>query len=124
MEDDLVASFCGITGATESQALQTLEATGYNLQEAIELFFAAGGDLGSGPPAAAPPAAANFMEEPEDDEALARRLQKYVIYKISLLHLNSLSSLFLINQSINSPPPPFSSGRLFLTIPVYYYFLQ
>lgn len=83
MEDDDLANFVGITGATESQALQMLEATGFNLQEAIELFFAAGGDVGAAVPpagAAAAPLSAEFMDEPEDDEALARRLQKYVCY--------------------------------------------
>jgi UBA-like domain len=78
--DDLVANFVGITGSTESQALQMLEATAFSLEEAIELFFAAGGDVGSGAPAAAAaaPLPTDFGKEHEDDEALARRLQKYV----------------------------------------------
>ena len=78
-QDDLVANFVGITGAGESQALQMLEATGFNLQEAVELFFAAGGDFGANPPAggAAAGLPAELNGEPEDDEALARRLQKY-----------------------------------------------
>jgi len=95
MEDDDLANFVGITGATESQALQMLEATGFNLQEAVELFFAAGGDVGAAAPATAPAAAAaaaplpaDFMEEPVDDEALARRLQKYVYCTKSIARLH------------------------------------
>ena len=79
--DDLVASFVSITDASESQALQMLEATGFNLEEAIELFFAAGGDVGGaagGAPAAvpAPTSAGPSAGFQEDDAALARRLQE------------------------------------------------
>lgn len=84
MDDDLVASFIGITAASESQAIQMLEATGFNLEEAIELFFAAGGDMGGGagggPSASAPQQAAGDpfagLGQHDDDEALARRLQQ------------------------------------------------
>lgn len=79
--DDTVANFLVITGATEAQALQMLEATGYQLQDAVELFFAAGPDqVGNATTTAA--AGTNRGADPipiEDDEALARRLA-YVIY--------------------------------------------
>ena len=74
--DENVANFVAITGASVAQALQMLEVTGFNLEQAIELHFAAGvdadaGGAGGAPPMLAPP------EEPayESDEALARRLQ-------------------------------------------------
>lgn len=71
--DDAVANLMAITGADEPQAVLMLEATGYSLQDAVDLFFAAGGDLGGGAAPAAPLAAPH---EPEDDEALARRLDQ------------------------------------------------
>ena len=77
--DDAVVNFVAITGASDSQATQMLEATNFDLSAAIDLFFAAGdaaaGGAGPGPgPAgdAAPAGTAGF----EDDEALAQRLQK------------------------------------------------
>lgn len=67
---EAVANFMAITGADETAALATLEATGFELEAAINLHFAGaaaqegGGGVagGAGPP---PPA---------DDEAMARRL--------------------------------------------------
>ena len=98
--DDLVANFVGITGAAESQALQMLEATGFNLEEAIELFFAAGGDVGPGPSAgaAAPAFPAESNGQPEDDEALARRLQKYATTRNSKINSILLSFLSSTHQ--------------------------
>lgn len=69
--DDLMASFVAVTGAPEAQALQMLESTGFDLEQAVGLFFAVGEAGGAPAPAAAPSAAAH-----EDDEALARRLQQ------------------------------------------------
>lgn len=71
MEDpsEAVANFVAITGADEGAALAMLEATGYNLEQAVQLHFAAAaGDAGGIPDAALAPT--------EDDEALARRLQQ------------------------------------------------
>ncbi|KAL4431383.1 hypothetical protein ABPG75_006639 [Micractinium tetrahymenae] len=70
---EAVANFVAITGADEATALQMLEATGYQLEGAVNLFFAtgeAGGAGGAGGPGAAP------LPAMEDDEALARRLQE------------------------------------------------
>lgn len=61
-----------------------LEATNYQLQEAIELFFAAAPEAGFGPQGthdggAAPTTLTDLPpSDIEDDEAFARRLQKYV----------------------------------------------
>jgi hypothetical protein len=88
--DETLANFTAITGATESQALQMLEATGYSLEQAVELYFAAGGDVGVSTGPAAPSLPAAFNAEPEDDEALARRLQKYVLL------LTSFPSSFIL----------------------------
>lgn len=67
---EAVANFVAITGADEAAALSMLEATGYQLEAAVNLFFAsgdaggAGSDVGAGLPGI------------QDDEALARRLQE------------------------------------------------
>jgi hypothetical protein len=42
--DDILASFMAVTGGTEENALQMLEATDFQLQDAIDLFFAVGGN--------------------------------------------------------------------------------
>lgn len=49
MNDDNVSQFCTVTGADVSKALQVLEATDFNVQDAIELFFASGEGLGGEP---------------------------------------------------------------------------
>jgi hypothetical protein len=71
MEDrsEVVANFVAITGADEVAALTMLEATGYNLEQAVDLHFAANAGDGGG-------AADAAMAPMEDDEALARRLQQ------------------------------------------------
>ena len=69
---EVVASFMAITGADEAAALATLEATGFELEAAINLHFAGAGaqeeGAGAGGGAGLPPL--------EDDEAMARRLQQ------------------------------------------------
>ncbi|EFJ41718.1 hypothetical protein VOLCADRAFT_98325 [Volvox carteri f. nagariensis] len=49
---DLVANFMAITGADDGVAIQMLEAANFNLEDAVQLFFAAegnvGGDQGAG----------------------------------------------------------------------------
>lgn len=62
-EQEAVANFLAITGSDETTAHGMLEATGYNLEQAVNLFFAA--EAGQGAPA-----------KPVDDEALARQLQE------------------------------------------------
>jgi hypothetical protein len=74
MDDEALASFVAVTGASEAEAAQMLEATNGSLQEAVELFFAAGAGGGGAAAAGAPAAGAPG----EDDEALARRLQQCV----------------------------------------------
>lgn len=66
---EAVANFVAITGADEAAALQMLQATGYQLEEAVNLFFATGDAGGAA-------AARSMQPEFEDDEALARRLQE------------------------------------------------
>jgi UBA-like domain len=70
---DDVSQFCAVTAATEAEAINMLEATNYDLQSAIELFFAAGTDVGSGSAGPSIPAPA------PDDEALARQLQEQCV---------------------------------------------
>lgn len=65
--EEAVANFVAITGADEAAALAMLEATGYNLEAAVNLHFASGGEAGGGDV---------DMPAFEDDEALARRLQQ------------------------------------------------
>jgi hypothetical protein len=68
---ELVASFIAFTGADEQAAQQMLEATGFDLEQAVSLYYAAGpSGAGGAPEAALPPM--------EDDEALARRLHECV----------------------------------------------
>ena len=67
---EAVANFVAITGADEAAALSMLEATGYQLEAAVNLFFASGDAGGGGG------AAAGDMPAFEDDEALARRLHQ------------------------------------------------
>jgi hypothetical protein len=76
--DDPVAAFLAVTGATEAQAVQMLEATNYSLQDAVELFFAAGGDLGGGAPTAAAAQGLDAAGPPPlvGDEEMARRLHE------------------------------------------------
>ncbi|KAG2448168.1 hypothetical protein HYH02_006753 [Chlamydomonas schloesseri] len=45
---DLIANFLAITGADEGVAIQCLEAANFNLEEAVNLFFAADGHFGGG----------------------------------------------------------------------------
>jgi hypothetical protein len=77
-DQEVLANFLAITGASEAEALSLLEAAGFQLEEAVNLFFAAGDDFQGGaafplpPSQVLPPPAAAF----EDDEALARRLQE------------------------------------------------
>jgi hypothetical protein len=40
MSDDIVGNFCAVTGLEEGAALQYLSATEFNLEEAVNLFFA------------------------------------------------------------------------------------
>lgn len=42
--DDILASFMAVTGGSEESAVQMLEATDFQLQDAIDLFFAVGGN--------------------------------------------------------------------------------
>jgi hypothetical protein len=66
-----LAEFCAVTQSTETQAVPILEACGYQLEAAIELFFAAGPtDVANPPPA---------LRQPVDDEALARKLQQQYV---------------------------------------------
>lgn len=80
--DEQVANFIAVTGATEVQAFQMLEATGHDLEHAVQLFFAAGGDVGSGAGAtdqgAGPSSseAAPHNHHHNDDEAFARQLEQ------------------------------------------------
>jgi hypothetical protein len=81
MNDDLIATFVAVTGSTEDQATQMLQATNYELEEAVSLFYAAGmeGEEGTHAEAAAGgPSSARMpdLQEDEDDEAIARRLQE------------------------------------------------
>lgn len=62
VDSEVIASFCGVTGADSDVAIQMLEATNGDLESAINFYFAAEGAAG-GP-------------DREDDEALARRLQQ------------------------------------------------
>jgi len=73
--DDLVANFMAITGAAEDQASQMLEATNFDLSAAVDLFFAAHGDAAGANLSAPPPHDAGGALF-NDDEALARQLQK------------------------------------------------
>ncbi|GLC38061.1 hypothetical protein PLESTM_000679800 [Pleodorina starrii] len=45
---DLVAEFISITGSDDGTAIQMLEAANFNLEEAVQLFFAAEGHVGGG----------------------------------------------------------------------------
>ena len=69
---EAVANFMAITGADEAAALAILEATGFELEAALNLHFAGAGALegggGGGGGAGLPPL--------EDDEAMARRLHQ------------------------------------------------
>jgi len=93
MDDDLVAQFTSITGATADRASQYLTVSDGNLEQAIQLFFESGGvDMGesvSDAPRAPSGAASNPValddddddemsgtHSAEDDEAMARRLQQ------------------------------------------------
>uniref|UniRef100_A0A1D1ZUZ7 UBX domain-containing protein n=1 Tax=Auxenochlorella protothecoides TaxID=3075 RepID=A0A1D1ZUZ7_AUXPR len=62
VDSEVIASFCGVTGADSDVAIQMLEATNGDLESAINFYFAAEGAAG-GP-------------DRDDDEALARRLQQ------------------------------------------------
>lgn len=61
MDSELIASFCGVTGADSDVATQMLEMAGGDLESAINLYFTHGAAEGRG--------------GTHDDEALARRLQ-------------------------------------------------
>jgi hypothetical protein len=50
---DVVANFMAVTGADDEVAIQMLEAANFNLEEAVQLFFAAEGNVGGGRSAAA-----------------------------------------------------------------------
>eukprot|EP00889_Picochlorum_renovo_P005250 jgi/Picre1/32280/NNA_007626.t1 len=50
VDDQKVSQFCAVTGADVSKALQVLQATDFNLQDAIELFFASGEGQDGVPP--------------------------------------------------------------------------
>lgn len=83
-DDSLVAHFMAVTGANEEQAVQMLEATNQDLEQAVGLFFAA--DMsGSGTTdrhvndprsSSGPTHIGKDGGEEIDDEALARRLQE------------------------------------------------
>lgn len=69
MADDKVSEFCTVTGADVPKAVQILQATDFNLQEAIELYFASGeGQKGGVAEAGGPPGMS--------DEALAKQMQE------------------------------------------------
>lgn len=70
MADDEIASFCAVTGADDDVAHQMLEATGNDLESAINLYFAAGA------PGVSAPGARTEPEQAFDDEALARHLHE------------------------------------------------
>jgi len=81
--DETVANFVAITGASDSDAIQHLEATNFDISAAVELFFAAAGGGGEQGDANQGPAAGGAGGAPShpdsgfvDDESLARRLQK------------------------------------------------
>lgn len=62
IDSEVIASFCGITGAGSDVAAQMLEAANGDIEHAINIFFAA--EAGQG------------VSDREDDETLARRLQQ------------------------------------------------
>ena len=67
--DEALVNFISITGADEAMASNILEACGFQLHQAIELFFASADPQGN---AAGPAPAAHL-----DDEQLARQLQRW-----------------------------------------------
>ena len=102
MNDDLVANFVAVTGSDESQAISMLEATGYSLEEAVQLFFAAGPQEPA--PSTRPPssplggaAAGGGGHHDDDDEAFARRLQQYVVILITYIIISKTK--FTVNFS-------------------------
>jgi hypothetical protein len=66
-QDDVVAEFCAITGATEAEALQFLEVTGGCMEDAVNLFC----DTGARGEHPNPALSSHHVH---DDEELARRL--------------------------------------------------
>ena len=73
--DDLVTMMQGIVGADASICRQYLDATGGDIEEAIGLFFASGGDALKPPTTTRAPAPASARPHSvEDDESMARRL--------------------------------------------------
>jgi len=93
MDDDVLAQFTSITGASPERAQQYLTLTDQNVEQAIQLYFESDGiDMGGSLPSRAPaPTGARevinldsdsedeFSGRPnhlvEDDEAVARRMQ-------------------------------------------------
>lgn len=100
INDDTLAEFTSITGATPERATQYLRVTESNLEQAIQLYFEQdGADMGASVPAQPARAAGTNSGDPinlddddedeptaprappgvapvEDDEAMARRLQE------------------------------------------------
>ena len=82
-DDSLVAHFIAVTGSTEDQAIQMLEATNNDLEEAVGLYFAADmptepkkmGDGGGSLDHADASRVGQGVHSHEEDEEFARRLQ-------------------------------------------------
>lgn len=78
MDADIVASFCSITNSAPKHAERYLAFSGGDLDTAVMLFFENGGQMPDDEPAATtlPESSLPHLRapEPEDDEALARRL--------------------------------------------------
>lgn len=84
-EDDLVATFCAVTSAEVGTAEQYLQAADFNLENAVELFFASGGasiatqnTVINNDAAAAEAAQAAEYAEPEVRERIERRTDRLV----------------------------------------------
>lgn len=64
MDSELIAAFCSITGADSDVATHMLEASGGDVEAAVNLFFTSG--------------ATGFPSSPtETDEQLAQRLSRW-----------------------------------------------
>ena len=73
--DEAVQSFVAITGADVDVAQRTLEATGHDLEGAVNLFFASNADDGPPPLLPSGGGAAPYGGGVEGDEELAKLLQ-------------------------------------------------
>ncbi|PRT54921.1 UBX domain-containing protein 2 [Wickerhamiella sorbophila] len=85
-QEDLIATFCAVTSAEVGTAEQYLQAADYNLENAVELFFASGGAsiatqntvINNDDVAAAEAAQAAEYAEPEVRERIERRVDRLV----------------------------------------------